>query len=638
MATKSAVTSSDITDGEILDADIAATAAIANSKISGLGSLATKSTITSSDITDGEIVDTDIAATAAIAGSKINPNFGSQNITTTGTISGDGSGLTNLPAPALGTSIDSSEIVNGEILNEDIAATAAIDSSKISGLGALSALDNVTSSQITNGEILDEDLATTAQINAEKIGNGTVTTTEFQYLNSVTSDIQGQIDAKLPIASPNFTGVLSGPAGSPASPSYTFDSPYSDYGMSIGASSSLVLSLDGSPAMKVYPSGNIAFNSDTSNDYRFQIWGGDSNSSTLTNHSFGGNSRLFFIRSNGTRSSETAVLSGDSLGVISAFGHNGTDASSDGGSEIHFDASEDWTATARGAKIQFITTENGTLVEKNRLTIADNGFIGVGDTTPNSYLHLNTTINTFTDISDPQNYALMVHLDDDTTGYGTGIGFKGTTSDTSNVGGAILFKRTGSESRGELRFYTKTTTTSGVAPSFAMIIDDDGDVGIGTETPTYNLEVVGSAGKSSGTSWTNTSDIRLKDIIGPYDYGLKEIEKLKVVRFQYKKDNPLGLPSDKEVIGFIAQEVEEVIPDAISTRSDGYLELDADPIHWAMVNSIKELAQSTSQIAQLKEENQERYEKVKHLEQALQRLTCQIRPEEALCIDPTKSP
>ena len=44
--------------------------------------------VTSTDIADGTIVNADINASAAIAGTKINPDFGSQNIVTTGTVNG----------------------------------------------------------------------------------------------------------------------------------------------------------------------------------------------------------------------------------------------------------------------------------------------------------------------------------------------------------------------------------------------------------------------------------------------------------------------------------------------------------------------------------------------------------------------
>lgn len=122
-----------------------------------------------------------------------------------------------------------------------------------------------------------------------------------------------------------------------------------------------------------------------------------------------------------------------------------------------------------------------------------------------------------------------------------------------------------------------------------VINKTNGFVGIGTTAPTYNLHVVGTAGLSTGTAWTNASDLRLKDIQGDYNYGLDEILKLHTVRYNYKKDNPLQLPSDFTKTGFIAQEVEKVIPEAVHKRDDGYLELNVDPIHWAVVNAIQDL-------------------------------------------------
>ena len=58
---------------------------ITPSKI-GAGALPTDVTVASANIVDGTIVNADVNASAAIAGTKISPDFGSQNITTTGTI------------------------------------------------------------------------------------------------------------------------------------------------------------------------------------------------------------------------------------------------------------------------------------------------------------------------------------------------------------------------------------------------------------------------------------------------------------------------------------------------------------------------------------------------------------------------
>ena len=104
------------------------------------------------------------------------------------------------------------------------------------------------------------------------------------------------------------------------------------------------------------------------------------------------------------------------------------------------------------------------------------------------------------------------------------------------------------------------------------------------------LEVAGTAANTSGGSWVTISDIRMKTIEGDYEYGLNEIKKLHTVRFKYKDGNALKLPTDQEHTGFIAQEVQEVIPDAVIHRPDGYLELNVDPIHWATVNAVQQLA------------------------------------------------
>ena len=77
------VTSANISDLSIVDADISGSAAISLSKLA-TGALPTAITVTSANISDLSIVDADINASAAIAGTKISPDFGSQNITTTG--------------------------------------------------------------------------------------------------------------------------------------------------------------------------------------------------------------------------------------------------------------------------------------------------------------------------------------------------------------------------------------------------------------------------------------------------------------------------------------------------------------------------------------------------------------------------
>ena len=111
-----------------------------------------------------------------------------------------------------------------------------------------------------------------------------------------------------------------------------------------------------------------------------------------------------------------------------------------------------------------------------------------------------------------------------------------------------------------------------------LVIDGSGDVGIGNSTPSYTLQVNGSV---AGTSaYVNTSDSRFKRDIQPLNVGLKEVEQLKPVTFEWNKDalkqtikgktyiRPLDPGMQGQQIGFVAQEVEKVLPSVIVTQND----------------------------------------------------------------------
>ena len=108
--------------------------------------------VTSAKIVDGTIVNADINASAAIAGTKISPNFGSQDITTTGPISGKDLILTDT-SPAI-TFTDSNNnpdfrllVQSGEFQVYDITNGAyrfTVDSSGNVGVGTTSPTKKLT--------------------------------------------------------------------------------------------------------------------------------------------------------------------------------------------------------------------------------------------------------------------------------------------------------------------------------------------------------------------------------------------------------------------------------------------------------------------------------------------------------------
>lgn len=217
-----------------------------------------------------------------------------------------------------------------------------------------------------------------------------------------------------------------------------------------------------------------------------------------------------------------------------------------------------------------------------RMTVNPTGDVGIGITAPTNRLHLHSTsTNVRAQFTLPGTGGLST--DGFTVGYNSGPG----QAEVINQENTPLI------------FGTNNTEKMRIMPT--------GLVGIGTVTPAFTLHVVGDAGLTSGTSWTIASDARLKNVHGHYSRGLKEILKLQTVRYSYKKGNAMGLPSGIPTTGLIAQDVREVIPEAVKVNKKGFLELNVDPIHWAVVNGLKELYHKfiaqDDELAEFKREN-----------------------------------
>lgn len=141
--------------------------------------------------------------------------------------------------------------------------------------------------------------------------------------------------------------------------------------------------------------------------------------------------------------------------------------------------------------------------------------------------------------------------------------------------------------------------TSSSTRSNAMVVRYNGRVGIGTNANTYQFEVsTNSAAKPSSSSWTVSSDARLKDIDGNYLKGLNDILQLNTIMYHYKKDNARHLPSDEQSYGFIAQEVQKVFPECVKENEDGYLSLDIHPILVSYINAFKQLNEMNEALSQ----------------------------------------
>lgn len=160
-----------------------------------------------------------------------------------------------------------------------------------------------------------------------------------------------------------------------------------------------------------------------------------------------------------------------------------------------------------------------------------------------------------------------------------------------------------------------------------MRITSAGNVGIGTLTPADLLYVNGTAGGTS--AWSSPSDVRLKKNIVPIDNALALIEGLRGVRFDWRPPQErsvgkdLNLPVGRRQLGFIAQDLQKVLPEAVGVASgrEALMSVQETKVVPVLVEAVKELAalnrSQAAQIAKLQD-------RVGSLERAQRRRTADV--------------
>jgi hypothetical protein len=161
-----------------------------------------------------------------------------------------------------------------------------------------------------------------------------------------------------------------------------------------------------------------------------------------------------------------------------------------------------------------------------------------------------------------------VHFEDDTT--------NGSGSGSDNINNGLIING--------------TLNTEQIQANYSGVLNFKTEIGLIVDNNQYiNKELLV---KEDITAFFQASDKRLKNNIKPLSKSINLIKKLKPVTFKWKKDIFNKNMSNKKDVGFIAQELEEILPlcvKNVNINNDSYKYLKHERIIPYLVNTIQEL-------------------------------------------------
>lgn len=226
------------------------------------------------------------------------------------------------------------------------------------------------------------------------------------------------------------------------------------------------------------------------------------------------------------------------------------------------------------------------------------------------------------------------------------LAIKGYSSSDQNP--VIMFQEWngGANSGREHYFYVdgangfRMATSSGAVPRLGINI-----------APAYQIQLsIDSAGKPTSNGWTIVSDRRLKENIEDANLNIcyENMKKLKLKRFNYKEEwmvdeNGNRKSLDTKFLGFIAQEVQQVFPKAITIIDDSSNSgiedlhtLDTDQIMKSMYGALQKLIDKVENLEEVIIKERIQYKGMKQIQDGIIRKHEQLLTKQGILIDSMK--
>ncbi len=193
-------------------------------------------------------------------------------------------------------------------------------------------------------------------------------------------------------------------------------------------------------------------------------------------------------------------------------------------------------------------------------------------------------------------YALAVNT---TAGNNTALGFSALKTNTTGTNNTCLGYGAGStNTTGGSNIYVGKDAAGSSASVSVESVFGVGITGKGSQT-TFLGGTSGTYNNKNVTTFETTSDERIKKNIVDNNSGLDILNQIQIRNFEYRTeeeivdfDNPKAAVVEQEglQLGVIAQEIEKILPEVVTTQSTGVKSVNSDNLTWYLVNAVKELS------------------------------------------------
>jgi len=571
--------------------------------------------VTSAKIADGTIVNADVNASAAIAGTKISPDFGSQNVTTTGTVTGASLSPTSSTVPSNGIYLPAA---NSVAISTGGTGRLFVDSSGRIKVGASAAVGALNVRAATNGNLHVVDIST---MTGSGTGVGLDVQNDIGNINDLAirgnnTTFRNASGEAMRITSAGRVGIGTSSPGTNLDIVVSSGTATQKLGSS-SVSGGSYLNLHGASTVKTWFvganynfAGVLEFTQSTTN-------GGTTPSSTPAMVLSAAGSLGIGTTS---PSSQLSVGSDTTAPSVISLDYNPTNSTAASISANHGTGQVSYNAA--NAYFPVFYSNN---TERLRIDTSGRLLVGTSSSISNVYVGGNAYQSPLQVISNTESYGNgLTLLNYSAGGYGPTLSLGSSKNATVGVNGALasgddlgILNFTGNDGTNfrsgayiiatvdgtpgtadlPTRMTFWTTADGASSPTERMRIDSNGNVmfrttssnpfnsnsaffnqagyfginhisgtGSGTGYVAFNFNAgeIGSITQNGTTavSYNTTSDYRLKKNVAAVTDGITRLQQLKPSRFNFIAD------PERTVDGFIAHEVQDVVPEAITGEKD----------------------------------------------------------------------